>query len=323
MSAKEEILFILEKNRGDFVSGQEIATGLGLTRSAVWKYVNSLKNEGYNIASVNNAGYMLSPESDILSVAGIRAHLDGESAKNVAVRVFKSIDSTNNEAKRAIAEGLCGEAIFASEEQTAGRGRRGRSFFSPNGSGLYFTAVLRTDAELSDATAVTTAAAVATADAIGKLTSHAPKIKWVNDVLIDGKKVCGILTEAVTDLESGGVQALIVGIGINLSTARFPEELKDIAGNIGSADKVIRNKLTAEIFTNLKAFCEKLPDRGYMARYRELSAVIGKEIYFERDGVRRNATALDILDDGGLKCRLEDGGTMILRSGEISIRLIP
>jgi len=261
---------------------------------------------------------MLSPDSDILSPAGIGAYLP--SGAGVSVYTCKTVGSTNDEAKKAVAAGLTGEAIFAADEQTAGRGRRGRSFYSPKGSGLYFTAVLRTGQSLWDAAAITTAAAVAAAKAINAISASEARIKWVNDVFVDGKKVCGILTEAVTDLESGGVNALIVGIGVNLRTSSSPEELSGIAGNAAEGQNVIRCRLAAEIFTRLKNYCDRLPDKSYMDDYRAMSAVIGKTVAFERDGKEYEAAALDILDDGGLVCRTAEGD-ITLRSGEVSVKL--
>ena len=260
------------------------------------------------------------PECDILSAPGIKANLPEEIADKISVSVFDSIDSTNNEAKRRIASGLEGEAIFAANEQTAGRGRRGRSFYSPCKSGLYFSVVLRTGLELSDATLITTAAAVVTAETLIEVCGCDPRIKWVNDIFVDGKKVCGILTEAVSDFESGGVQAVVVGIGINLNTESFPEEIENTAGNAAAGKQLIRNELAAKIFIGLKSLCEKLPDRSYMSRYRELSNVIGKDVTFERSGAVIHARALDITEDGGLLCRTPEGEE-ILRSGEVSVNL--
>ena len=322
MALKEEIVYLLEKNRGRFVSGEEIAAGRDITRSAVWKCVNSLKSEGYEVISANNAGYMLAPESDILSSPAIRANLPGEYAQSAEIYTFKTLDSTNNEAKRMNANGAPGgDLIIAADGQTAGRGRRGKSFYSPAKEGVYFSFLFRTEKSLADATAVTTAAAVAVAETLAEYSAVKPLIKWVNDVYVDGKKVCGILSEAVSDFESGAVQAVIVGIGINLVTSDFPQELQKTAGNIGANGFVNRAALIAKIYVRLKALFEALPDRGYMQTYRALSAVTGKEITFERNGAQCSALALDITGDGGLVCRLPDGSETTLRSGEVSIKI--
>lgn len=317
MTLREQTLLILEQNKGRFVSGQEIAEKAGVSRSAIAKCVASLKAEGFRIQSVNNQGHMLEPENDILSESGIKARLSGEDSTDV--HVFKCIDSTNSEAKRRIAEGYEADAIYASEEQSAGRGRRGKSFFSPKTSGIYFSAVLHPNATLSDSTAITSAAAVAVCDAIAEFTNKKPMIKWVNDIFIDNKKVCGILTEAVSDLESGRVQAVIVGIGINVTTSDFPDELNGIAGSIGKG--IDRCALIADIYKRLKDFADRLPSREFMNAYREHSLVIGRDITFTRNGASYTARGSNIHDDGSLEVMTSDGETMLLNSGEISIKL--
>ncbi len=316
MTLRDRILLLLEKNKGSFVSGQEIAENAGVSRSAVAKCVASLKAEGFRIQSVNNQGHLLESDSDILSESGIMAHLEDE---NIKTMVFKSIDSTNSEAKRRIAQGLECDAIFASEEQTAGRGRRGKSFYSPVSSGIYFSAVIHPEVGLADSTAITSAAAVAVCEALSAITYKRPEIKWVNDIFIDGRKVCGILTEAVSDLESGRVQAVIVGIGINVTTEDFPEEIRDIAGALGNS--IDRCALIADIFKRLKSLSERLPDRSFMESYRKHSLVIGRNITFVRNGVNYTAHAVTIHDGGELEVITSEGETIVLNSGEISIRL--
>lgn len=316
MTLRDRILLLLEKNKGKFISGQEIAENAGVSRSAVAKCVAMLKSEGFQIRSVNNQGHCLELDSDILSESGIRANLEDE---GVEIEVFESIDSTNSEAKRRIAQGLDSDAIFASETQTAGRGRRGKSFYSPSSSGIYFSAVLHPEVGLADSTAMTSAAAVAVCEALSCITNKRPAIKWVNDIFIDGRKVCGILTEAVSDLESGRVQAVIVGIGLNLTTEDFPEELRSIAGSVGkNAD---RCALIANIFTRLKNYSVQLPDRKFMDDYRKNSLVIGRDISFTKNGIDYTARGVDIHNDGGLEVITSNGEKMILNSGEISVKL--
>lgn len=313
MTLRDKTILILEQNRGKFVSGQEIAEAANVSRSAVAKCVSALKSEGYPIRSVNNAGHCLEEHCDIISKAGICAFL----SDTPEIRVFKSIDSTSSEAKRAVAGGLTEDAIFVAEEQTAGRGRQGKSFYSPGRKGLYFSAVLHPDAGLSDSTGLTAAAAVAVCDVISEMTKKDPRIKWVNDIFIGSRKICGILTEAVSDLERGKVQAVIVGIGINITTEDFPDELKDIASSLGVG--VNRCELTAKIFERLKSFSDSLPKREFMDDYRRYSLVLGKNISFNRNGSEYNAKALEIHDDGSLEVMTDSGERIILNSGEISI----
>ena len=234
------------------------------------------------------------------------------------IKLFDVTDSTNTEAKNAILEGLGKNALFIAREQTAGRGRRGKSFYSPAESGLYFSAVFHPNIALSDATGITAAAAVAVAEALKETTKKDPKIKWVNDIFIDNKKVGGILTEAVSDFEKGEIKGVVVGIGINLTTSDFPQEIKDIAGSVGTdTDKYV---LAAKIYNRLKYFCDRLPCRDFMEDYRKYSLVLGQKIRFNRNGIDHTAIAENILDDGGLAVLTENGERIILNSGEISIK---
>ncbi len=316
MTLRDNIIYQLEKNRGNFISGQEIAKSAGVSRNAVSKTINSLKNDGFLIESVNNSGHRLLENSDVVSEFGIRAFLDN--SDDLEIRTFKTIDSTNNEAKRAIADGMTTDGIFVADQQTSGRGRRGKSFYSPEKSGLYFTAVLHPEATLSDSVGITALTAIVVADVIGEVTKKHPKIKWVNDIFIDNKKVCGILTEAVSDFEANRVQAIIVGIGINLTTHLFPDEISEIAGSVGSINRCF---LAAEIFKRLKAGCENLVERKFMDDYRKYSLVIGKEVEFSQNGINYIATAKDISDDGSLLVITHEGKEIALNSGEISVRL--
>lgn len=315
MSLRENIINILEANVGSFVSGQEMAKTLSVSRSAVAKCIDGLKKEGYDIKSVNRLGHCLLSACDMLSEARIRAYL----AEDITVKVYKSVESTNTLVKKEIANGLSGNALYIAEEQTAGRGRSGKSFFSPKSSGLYFSCVLHPTVTLAESVNLTSAAAVAVCEAIENTTKKHPRIKWVNDIFIDGKKVCGILTEAVSDFESGSVQAVVVGIGINLTTDSFPDELKDIASSVGvSVDK---SRLVADIYKRLNELCRQLPDKSFMETYRSYSLVLGNTVYFNRNGKDYTATATAIHDDGGLEVVTEGNEKMILQSGEISVKL--
>lgn len=316
MTLRDKIIYMLTKKSGEFVSGQEIAKSEGVSRSAVFKCVNALKDEGFDITSVNNSGHRLNSNCGMLSEGAVRAYLNDPS---IDVRVFQIIDSTNTEAKRAVANGLTGNALLVANEQTSGRGRRGRSFYSPKEHGIYFSCVLHPEVSLADSTAITSAAAVAVCDALKAVTKKHPLIKWVNDIFIDNYKVCGILTEAISDFESGKVDAVIVGIGINLTTEDFPDELKGVAASVGVRSD--RCALVADIYSRLDAFCKSLPDKAFMERYREYSLVLGKTVTFNRNGRDYQAKANAILDNGELEVILDSGEAMLLNSGEISVKL--
>ena len=324
MSVREEVKKLLEANRDKSLSGQEIAEQIGVTRAAVWKAVNTLKQEGYRIEAVNNRGYRLLEESDILSPEGIKLELD-EKYRNYKIDVYKTIDSTNQEVKRQAIEGAGQGLVVLAEQQTMGKGRRGRSFYSPAGTGIYMSVLFRPSPEQSkDVVLVTTAASVAICRAIRKVLNEEPQIKWVNDVYFRGKKVCGILTEAVSDFESGQIDTVVVGIGINYHVPEdgFPEEIRGIAGSVGTDENMIpRNSLVAAVLNELFAIYEKLSEREYMGDYRRWSNVIGKDVRFTSGDGWMDAKALDIDDDGGLLVQLDNGEKKTLRTGEITLRV--
>ncbi len=240
--------------------------------------------------------------------------------RNTPVTVYDCIDSTNDAAKRAISDGLAEDAVFIANSQTNGRGRRGKSFYSPKDCGLYFTAVLHTDASLEDCVAITSAAAVAVVDCIKETTKKHPLIKWVNDVYLDGKKICGILVEAVNGQK--GRRAMVIGIGINLTTSVFPSELSNIAGSLG--EEIDLCVFTARLFERLYGYCESLPDRSFMNAYRKYSMILGREVCFTKNQVFYEAVAESINDNAELTVVTSNGERMVLNSGEVSIKpLLP
>jgi len=315
MSLKNDILAALEARRGQAVSGQELSARFGVSRNAVWKAVAALKQDGHDIDAATRRGYCLRAESDVLTAEGIRAALP-PALRDMDIRVLPETGSTNNEAKRLIAGGISGYTLVAAEKQTAGKGRLGRSFFSPEGS-IYMSLAFRTDAEIADAVKLTTAASVAVVKTVEALTDCRPGIKWVNDVYLDGKKICGILTEGVTDIESGRVRHIVIGIGLNCGKEPFPEELRDIAGSIDRAG-VSRSRFIAGIAAELIACIE---GADFLEFYRSRSLVLGKEINYIQNGVATPATALAITDSGALHVRRADGTEAVLNTGEISVRL--
>lgn len=329
MSVKTEVLKLLEGNRDKDLSGQEIADRLGVTRAAVWKAVKALKEQGYRVDAANNRGYRLCDDNDVISAEGICLTLK-EEYRQREICVCQCVDSTNQEVKRRALEGAGEGLVVLSEEQTAGKGRKGRSFFSPVGTGIYMSVLFRpTEEQSKDVVLVTTAASVAVCRAIRKVLGEEPEIKWVNDVYLRGKKICGILTEAVSDFESGRIDTVVVGIGINyrIPEGGYPEKLNDIIGAVCTQDQVIpRNTLVAAVLNELYALYEGLSQRTYMEDYRKWSNVIGKEVRYST-GVDNSdqaaweyGTALDIDEDGGLIVRLQNGEEKVLRTGEVTLR---
>lgn len=317
MSLKHDVFLRLCQTGGGFISGQELADSLGVSRAAVWKAITALRNDGAVIESVTNRGYRLSEGCDLLSEELITAVLRH---RDIRVSVFDCIDSTNNEAKRRLAGGGPGAELIVASQQTAGRGRMGRSFYSPAETGLYMSLALSCPGGFESAVSSTTAAAVAVVRAIERLTPLRPLIKWVNDIYLDGRKVCGILTEGVTDFETGALTGIVVGIGINLHTEEFPADIGAVAASLGSSSPG-RCVLAAAVADELADIIGAYPDRSYLDFYRSRSLVIGRRITYTAGGVSADAEAVGIDDIGGLIVRKDNGETFALSSGEISLRL--
>lgn len=311
MALKNDILYELLSANG-YVSGEELAVKFKKSRAAVWKAVRALRADGYDVDAVTNRGYRLTENNDLISAGSIKARL----GYDIDVIYYPCIDSTNNECKRLLADGRQGAFLIAADEQTSGRGRQGKSFYSPPLTGVYFSLVIRPCTPLQNAVTATTAASVAVCKAVETLTPLKPKIKWVNDVYLNGKKICGILTEAVTNFEDGIVDSVIIGIGINIKTIDFPSD----AGNAGSLGvSVSRSALIAEIANNLMHIATE-DYSAFIDYYRSRSLVIGKRIDFIENGRVTPAVAVAIDETGGLVAELESGERRVLRSGEISIR---
>lgn len=321
MNTKKELLKILEQNRGKSVSGEELAGQLGVSRSSIWKSVNVLRSEGYQIDAGTNRGYVLNADSDMISAEGIEAILDGD-GKMFNITVLDDTDSTNLEVRRLAAAGAPAGTVVIANAQTAGRGRLGRSFYSPQGGGIYLSVLLKPPFNVQQAVLITTAVSVAVCRAIERSTGKSPGIKWVNDVFLNGKKVCGISTEAVSDFESGNVEYVIIGIGINCTPSDLPDELKEIVGFVlDEGEKISRNKIAAELIRELENLEDSIVRGSFIDEYRTRSVVIGKEIKIISGGKTENGKAVDIDDRGGLIVETESGETRTLCSGEISIRL--
>lgn len=312
MGTKEDVLKILINNADSFISGEALAKQLSLSRAAVWKAIKGLQKLGYTIDAVTNRGYRLNEQNDIITEKSLKKFLDFD----VDVLYYPVIDSTNNEAKRLVNDGSGKPMLLVAEEQTNGRGRQGKSFYSPPLTGIYMTLVTHPMSRLANAVTATTAASVAVCRAVEELTQLKPKIKWVNDVYLDGKKICGILTEAITDFETQTVSSVIIGIGMNIKTIDFPSEVENAASlNVN----ISRVKLIACIANHLnRILCCDYSE--FITYYRSHSMIIGEQIHFIKNTKVTPAMAMDIDDTGGLVVRLENGEITTLRSGEISIR---
>lgn len=332
MAVKDAVLDALEHNKDNYISGEDLSRQLGVSRAAVSKAVKTLRGEGYEIDAVTNRGYMMPSDGTAISEAAVRSALPA-SLRNMALFVYDITDSTNLEARRfVLGENPTAPAVFIARQQTAGRGRLGRGFYSPK-DGLYLSIVIKPAFDMSRASQVTVAAAAATSEAIDAVCGCDSRIKWVNDIYVNNKKVCGILTEAATDFETGQIDSLIIGIGINTSDRSFPPELAGIAGSVPavSGEELTgheKAQLAASIIEKVLRYTKDLS--GFMDSYRDRSMVIGKRITvytgtYRKDPTQelggKSARALGIDDSGGLIVEYDDGTRQTLTSGEVSIRV--
>lgn len=316
MSLRKDILQYLLKNRDHYSSGEQLAKQFDVSRTAVWKAVQALRKDGYTIVSLTNQGYKLTDITDRLDESLIRMYANNYTNDII---VLESVPSTNDFAKELVLKGATDGTLIVADYQSAGRGRQGHSFYSPAGSGVYFTIILRPRADLRLLLKTTLAAAVSVCEGIECCTDKIPQIKWVNDVFIDKKKVCGILTEATSDFESQQVDSIIVGIGINCTEAVFPPELSDIAGSLSRVN-VNRNELVAYIYTALLRWKEYLDTQLLLNAYRSRSLLIGREITYVQNKQKYTGYVVGINDDGNLEIQQNNGNTIQLQSGEVSVK---
>lgn len=326
MSSREAVLSLLRKEE-DFLSGQDLSRRLGLTRAAVWKAVDALRGEGYEIEARTGLGYRLLAAPDVLTAAEIRSFLGGTKVVGRELRCFEELDSTNNYLK-AWTDGPDGAAVTA-ESQTAGRGRMDRSFQSPRGQGIYLSVLLRPGLPPDRLPPVTALAGVAVCAAVERVCGVRPGLKWPNDPVLNGKKLCGILTEMSLEAETGRVQSLVLGIGINVGQRPedFSPEVREVATSLLQVlgKPVSRPQLTAALLEELdRAYAALLAGdlSEYLAAYRRDCVNLGKTVQLIPfgGGARETARAVDIDGEFSLVVRGEDGKERTVRSGEVSVR---
>lgn len=240
------------------------------------------------------------------------------------ITILDQTDSTNNLLKKLAREGKGENTVVIADSQTAGRGRFDRRFHSPKGNGIYMSILLKPDLSPENAVLITAAAAVAVSNAVKKLTGEETQIKWVNDILKKGKKICGILTEGAIDPETGKFDWAVLGIGINAYTPTdgFDKEIQNIAGSVFNAPSIgLRNRLTAEILNQFNSLFKEIKYKTFLSVYRNRSCVLGKEISVIKNGNSISAKALEIDCNCRLLVEYGNGEKEFLNSGEISIKL--
>ena len=312
-STKQALLQALSAAEGSYISGQQLAQRLGVSRAAVHKAAAALSAQGYTLEAVSRRGYRL--------VGGDPFCVEAAGDYPAPIHLYDRLESSNQTAKRLALSGAPHGTLVLTGQQSAGRGRMGRKFESPAGQGIYLSLLLRADIPAADAQTVTVSAAVAVCRAVKALCGLELSIKWVNDLYYRGKKVCGILTEAGADLESGRLEWLVVGIGLNLTTPpeAFPAELRRLAGSLfpGGPAPVSRVALAAAIARELLTLC---PAFDCLEEYRARCFVPGHWVTVCTGRETYAALALSIDDAGRLVVRRENGREEALQHGEVSIR---
>ena len=321
---KEEVLSLL-LTAGEPVSGEHICRQLGVTRAAVWKAIDQLRQEGYTIEAAPRRGYTLTARPDRLDTAQVRGYLAGHPWQPLVTAVER-VDSTNNACKRLAAEGAPDGTAVLTGMQTAGRGRRGRTFVSPPG-GLYFSLILRPHARPEALMHLTAMVAVAAARAIERVSGVYPGIKWTNDLVLNGRKLCGILTELSVEGETGALQYVVPGIGINVSQCEedFDGDVAQIATSIlrETGRRISRAELAAAMIEELDALYAALKSgdtSAYLEEYRRRCVTIGREVQLLWQDTKEKVTALDVDEEFGLIVRRENGTVETVRTGEVSVR---
>lgn len=326
---REEILSFLRKKK-NFTSGEEISREMGITRSAVWKNIQKLRSQGYQIESVKHHGYLLVEASELFNEFEIKeVLLSVPELSKISLYYYDQIDSTNQAARRASEQQAPEWSLFVADSQTAGRGRLGRSWHSIAGVGLWFSILLRPQAEPARLATLTLYVGLAAAKAVRAATGLDIAIKWPNDLVImpSGQKISGILTEVI--LEEFHVQAAIIGIGINVNTADFPQDIRDSATSLllAGGRKLSRLKILQEVLTEIKVGYEDFlrsleqPDPAWLNEYARLCATLGRKVFIKnRDGQMVEGTAAEITATGDLAVELPDGKKIVCHSGEVSVR---
>lgn len=324
MEQTSVLSLLMEAGEG-YISGEAMSQRLGITRAAVWKQIAKLRQRGYVIEASTRLGYRLSAQPEPLEQERI-LELLGDHPFRQHMIVLDSVDSTNNYLKLLAGQGAPHGTIAIADEQTGGRGRQGRSFASPKGVGLYYSLLLRPDCAPAEASHLTAMVAVAVCDAIEATAGVRPGIKWTNDIILNEKKLVGILTEMSAEWESGTLQYLVTGIGINCNhqLTDFPESVQPMATSLALelGHPVDRCMLAAELTKSLGHVAEEIISgkQAWLERYRKDCITVGRQVQVIRGDSRRTGLATGIDENGGLIVHYDSGETGVVYSGEVSVR---
>jgi BirA family biotin operon repressor/biotin-[acetyl-CoA-carboxylase] ligase len=321
---KNKIIDILKRQNGNWISGEALCRELGVSRTAVWKHIRGLREGGYDIEARANLGYRLLGSPDVPFPAEVASGLSTVFTGR-RIEYFRDLPSTNAEAKNLAREGCAEGTVVIAECQNGGRGRMGRSWFSPGNKGLWFSIVLRPPVNPVETPQVTMVAAVAVATALREHAGVPAGIKWPNDILLEGKKVCGILVEL--NAEADRVDFMVAGIGLNVNISRdeFPPEIRDIATSlqIASGRPVSRVPLLRALLESFEKWYGCWLEQGFapvLKKWRELCVTLDCPVTVHTMKESFSGHALDVDDTGALLVRTEDGAIQRLIAGEVSLR---
>ncbi len=320
MNIKTEILNILNKNVGKTISGGELAKNLGVSRNTIWKAINTLKYEGYDIISHSNTGYILAQKADIFNESTINEHLKAPHK----IIIYDKESSSNTLAKTLCQNGEKEGTVVIVKSQTKGRGRLGRSFISVSENGLYMTIILRPKISADKSLSITVLGAIALCEAIYNTSGVDASIKWVNDIYIGEKKCAGILTEAQLNIENGMLDYAVIGMGINIAPPKdgFDTEISEIATSIYQNEPPCgyKSRLCAEIIDRFFYYYNQIENKeSYMPKYTEKSNIIGKEVDMYVGDMVVSGVATKIDENANLVVKTENG-EMCFSSGEARVR---
>ncbi len=320
MGSRDRILKYLRKRKGEWVSGESLSEGLEISRAAVCKHIRTLRKEGYDIGSSTGKGYILKEIPDLLLPREILEGLDTAVMGRREIFYSSRIDSTNTKAKKIAEEGAGEGTLVVSESQTSGRGRRGRTWFSPPGQGIYSSLILRPEITPSQAPKITLLTAVVMAETLLSLTGLKINIKWPNDILVNRGKLAGILTEISADMHA--IDYVVVGMGLNVNTMSFPEGLANIATSIliETGRPYIRVPIIREYLKRFESYYDIFKKDGFatiISRWREIADIIGRSITVDTTGGRHTGEIQDIDDNGVLILKDGKGDFHRIFSGDI------
>jgi len=319
---KTKILKVL-RNSDKYISGQSICDELGISRTAVWKYMNQLKEDGYGIEATQNKGYNITKYPDVLTEVELGSLFETEFFGN-KIYFYDEIDSTNNEAKKKAEDGAKQGTLVIAECQNGGRGRRGKKWISPSGSGIWMSFVLKPTIHPYGASMITLVAALSVVGALKNIKGLECNIKWPNDIVANGKKICGILTEMSSELDA--VNYVIIGIGININSTEFDEEISDIASSVflETGLTIKRSQVVADFAKYFEKyysiFMQTQDMRGLIDEYNGLLVNVGREVKINNINSQFIGNAIGINDKGELLVKKQDGSVEKVIAGEVSVR---